>query len=335
MARSAALIYGGATLLNLGEQFLPRGPELSALPGLASLIVTVLLVVVGERLPFGALYLLGPIGTALIGVAIATTAGYSDGAVIYMWPVIWAAYHSRWRGTAFIVAWTAVVHGVALSTLPSRMAPIDRWVDVVAAVAVVAVVVRVLSAERERLVARVSAEARSDALTGLANRRGFDERFAIEAARAERDGAWLAVVSFDLDHFKGVNDRHGHEAGDRVLAWFGALLAQEVRAGDLAARVGGEELSVVLPRADAAEGERFALRIVELFRADGAASGRRGFGVPAGLSLSVSAGVAAERAPHDGQVLLEAADRALYEAKLGGRDRVAVARDDGTTALAA
>jgi diguanylate cyclase (GGDEF)-like protein len=179
-------------------------------------------------------------------------------------------------------------------------------------VAIVGAVVRGLAGRNERLVAAWKAEARVDALTGLLNRRGFEERLAVEVARAARDGASLAVVSFDLDRFKLINDEQGHAAGDRALIALAGAIRDHARGGDVTARWGGEEFVVVLPGAgvDAARG--FAERVREALPATGA-------------GVTVSAGVSAATAPLDPQALLHAADAALYEAKRAGRDRTVVA----------
>jgi diguanylate cyclase (GGDEF)-like protein len=231
---------------------------------------------------------------------------------MYMWPVLWMAAFYGWRETIGIVACIAVAHGIALATMPPGVGNLDRWVDVVVSVAVVGAVVRGLAARNERLVADLKAEARVDALTGLLNRRGFEERLAVEVARATRDGARVAVVTFDLDHFKRVNDEQGHEAGDRALTAVGAVIRDHVRGGDLAARWGGEEFVVVLPGADADAGHALAERV-------------RGAVAATGLGVTVSAGVGAGEAPFDPGALLASADAAMYAAKRAGRDRTVVA----------
>jgi diguanylate cyclase (GGDEF)-like protein len=328
MVLSAAAIYAGAALLGLGEGLLPGGEEgVSAVPGLVALLVCLGLAVIGKRLPTWSIFLLGPLGAALIGVAVATTTGYGDGAVLYMWPAIWAACFFGTRGTVFIVAWIGVVHAVALIVLPPGHASIDRWLDVEMAVLVVAVVVRVLAVRSERLLQRMAEEARVDPLTGLLNRRGFDERLHVEQSRSERDAAWLSAVRFDLDHFKRVNDEHGHDMGDRVLAWLGGTITEQIRGVDVAARVGGEEFVVVLPRADGHAARAFAERVRELVATPGRGTGRERYRVPADLALSISAGIGAATAPPDVDELLQDADRALYRAKAGGRNRVVVDGD--------
>jgi diguanylate cyclase (GGDEF)-like protein len=162
--------------------------------------------------------------------------------------------------------------------------------------------------------------AESDGLTGLANRRLFEDTLARELARARRSGAPFALILGDVDFFKKYNDRYGHVAGDDCLRKVAAAIALGVRRpGDLAARYGGEEFAVILPETSlegamaVAEAIRSAVADLRLAHADG----------PAGwvsLSLGVAAGLAAAE-PDSAWV--EAADRLLYEAKAGGRNRAA------------
>jgi diguanylate cyclase (GGDEF)-like protein len=157
-----------------------------------------------------------------------------------------------------------------------------------------------------------------DPLTGLYNRRYLDETMGRELPRARRLGATVGVIVLDIDHFKHLNDTHGHEAGDRVLERTGDVLRAATRKGDIACRFGGEEFAVVLPGATLqvarvrAEAIREAL---EAMRLD--VSGR-----PLG-PLTISAGVAA-MPPHeqDWSLTLRRADRALYAAKQSGRNKV-------------
>jgi len=258
---SAAAIYSGAAFVGIVESLIPGGEEFTVLPATGALLLSALTILVGSRVPRIALAALGPLGAALIGVAVASTTGYADSAVLYMWPAVWMAFFFGIWGTAFIVGWIGPVHGAVLLSLPSAESNIDRWIDVVVAVFVVAAVVRSLAARNERLVAKLEGEARVDPLTGLLNRRGLEERMKAELSRASRDGAPLAAVVLDLDHFKRINDEHGHEIGDRVLVWLGALLREQARGVDVAARVGGEEFVVLLPRADHDAGHIFAERV--------------------------------------------------------------------------
>jgi diguanylate cyclase (GGDEF)-like protein len=314
MANTAAAMYGGAVIVNLVEGAVPGGPELSLLPGFAALVAVGVLLAAGPRLPRPALFALGPIGAALIAYALATTPPTeTDGALLYVWPVLWVTYFFGRRGAIFIVAWVALVQAVAVLAMDHRV--FDRWMDVVVSVAVVAVVVHSLVQRNNRLVARLAAEARVDKLTGVLNRRGFEERAEVELERARREGAWLAAATFDIDYFKRVNDEWGHEVGDHVLERLGAVLRDESRGADVVARLGGEEFATLLPGADAAEAIGYAERVRDAFAAD------------AGLDLpraTVSAGVSAALAPSGIDELLQPADSALYAAKRAGRDRALV-----------
>ncbi|BDG03667.1 GGDEF domain-containing protein [Anaeromyxobacter oryzae] len=171
--------------------------------------------------------------------------------------------------------------------------------------------------DEERELASLAAVARRDALTGLANRRAFDEALAREVARARRAGTPLAAAILDVDHFKRVNDGHGHATGDRVLAEVAARARAVLRAGDLLARIGGEELAALLPGADLAGAAELAERIRRAVAGAPITAG------PAALQVTASLGCAV-LAPDDadGGALLARADARLYEAKRAGRDRV-------------
>jgi diguanylate cyclase (GGDEF)-like protein len=159
--------------------------------------------------------------------------------------------------------------------------------------------------------------ARRDALTGLPNRRALDEELAREAARAARAATPLSAVALDVDRFKLVNDAHGHAAGDAVLAAIAARAAAALRAGDVLARIGGEEFAALLPGADLDR----AVEVAERIR--GRVSAEPVEAAGCALSVTVSLGCAALAPGEDGRSLLARADAKLYEAKRAGRDRVA------------
>ena len=161
-----------------------------------------------------------------------------------------------------------------------------------------------------------------DGLTGIANRRSFDEKLGQEWMRARRDKTSLALLMLDVDHFKLFNDRYGHQAGDDCLRRVAECLAAiVVRPGDLVARYGGEEFVVVLPAIDqdgalmVAQRMRAAVRALALPHADSS------FGLVT-VSIGVACGLPQQGLSHD--VLVRAADTALYQAKHAGRDRVGV-----------
>lgn len=159
-----------------------------------------------------------------------------------------------------------------------------------------------------------------DALTGLLNRRGFDERLREEFARASRYGAPLCLVMIDIDNFKRINDRYGHAIGDVAIGHVARLLLKDHRISDILARYGGEEFVLLLPHTSL-DG---ALILADRMRALVADTPyRTGEGYD---HLTISLGLAAcEHGLRDPKELLEAADRALYHSKRNGRNRVSVA----------
>lgn len=158
-----------------------------------------------------------------------------------------------------------------------------------------------------------------DPLTGLLNRRELDRLLEEELARAARFRRSFSIVLVDIDHFKAVNDTHGHQAGDIVLMHVAALLASHARSTDRVARFGGEEFALVELETD----EAGALASAERVRAAMAGTPCAVPGVAGGLRVTLSAGVAVYPKHGDGmESLLRAADRALYEAKSLGRNLV-------------
>ncbi len=167
-----------------------------------------------------------------------------------------------------------------------------------------------------RHLADLALASRRDPLTGLPNRRAFEEDLAREAARAGRTAAPLAVVVLDVDRFKGVNDVHGHAAGDAVLRAVALRVASAIRAGDVLARIGGEEFGTLLPGADLTR----AAEAAERMRATLAGTPVEAAGHV--LAVTASFGCAALAAGEAPDALVARADARLYEAKRAGRDRV-------------
>ena len=161
-----------------------------------------------------------------------------------------------------------------------------------------------------------------DALTGINNRRNFDERLGVEMARARRHCIPCSLVMIDLDRFKVANDRHGHQAGDEILRHVAAILTEEKRAGDLVARYGGEELVAILTHTDAANARRWAERVRARIEAEPTLV--QGRAIPMTASFGVAAASPLGTTPAE---LIEAADRALYAAKNQGRNTIVVAGD--------
>ena len=159
-----------------------------------------------------------------------------------------------------------------------------------------------------------------DSHTGLHNRRYFHETLVREAARSQRYERPLALIVFDLDDFKDVNDRLGHLAGDAVLGQVGERLRGVVRSSDIACRVGGDEFGVVLPESNLQDAELLCERLKNQMTVRP---------IPQAGRLQISAGIAELRAQDDAVTLFERADDALYRAKEAGKGRVAIA----TTAI--
>lgn len=155
--------------------------------------------------------------------------------------------------------------------------------------------------------------AKQDPLTGLSNRRAFMAWFEVEFVRARTEGLDLRCVMLDIDHFKRINDTHGHAAGDDVIRRLAELLSTAVRNTDAVCRYGGEEFCIVLPRASKQAAGRVAERLCQKARSPGFAR----------VPLTVSFGVASIRSGAASVAeLLDAADQALYASKKSGRDRV-------------
>jgi diguanylate cyclase len=174
--------------------------------------------------------------------------------------------------------------------------------------------------ELRQNVARAQNEARTDPLTGAANRGAFDEELAHRCELAAAGGESFALVFADIDHFKQINDSYGHPVGDRVLTAFVEFLRARVRKGDLIARCGGEEFGVILPGATLRPALRKARKLIEeLARADWAVD------AATKLRFTASMGVAAWHDGDDAASLVERVDRALYRAKHEGRNRVSKA----------
>jgi diguanylate cyclase (GGDEF)-like protein len=157
-----------------------------------------------------------------------------------------------------------------------------------------------------------------DPLTGMFNRRGFAEATSRMIEREANAGRPATVLIFDLDHFKSINDRFGHPAGDEILKLFAAVVINTLRMSDLSGRIGGEEFAALLP-CSLEEGVIAAERVREAFANSGIVV------EDAPVDTTVSIGVAGGPAGTELEILLAAADTALYTAKRGGRNRVEAA----------
>ena len=236
-------------------------------------------------------------------------------------PVLWAAAHLRQAAVVLVTGAALWADCVVLLQLRTPAEAVPDLLFFGAVLVVPAVMLTRANGVRDRLVEALQEQATVDPLTGLVNRRSFDE--ALETSLKRPVGAGTALVLIDVDSFKTINDSHGHPVGDAVLVHLAQVLREQIRADDaLVSRLGGDELAVLLrsctPEVAArrAEDLLLAVRSTPLSLADGTL-----------LSLSISLGVAhvPERAG-DLTSLYHEADVALYEAKRGGRGRVGVSR---------
>ncbi|WP_308128091.1 GGDEF domain-containing protein [Modestobacter italicus] len=237
------------------------------------------------------------------------------------------AVRPRWTVLLVATTWTALTLALVVDPTPLRprlvaavavflaitslVASLAHWRR--AQLAVSALISRLWLEEEQRrtreLLVQLERLSLEDPLTGVANRRRWDADLAEACARARADGGRLAVALVDVDHFKQVNDRYGHAAGDAALREVATVLREHVREGDLVARLGGDELAVLLPGADA----QVAVRIAERMRARSLELRPEGFAEP-GVSLSIGIAAAGGGGAVPRELLAEA-DAQLYLAK--------------------
>jgi diguanylate cyclase (GGDEF)-like protein len=322
----ASALFGGGSLLTLVATAVPHSPEVDVAGAwvvmFCSAVVAAVYWLGRDSLPRWTLYLGVVLGTVMISAGIYINGERDGGAaalneVYYVWPVVFAAYYFPLRALVAELALVGACYAVALRIVdPGPIAP-TRWLIVVTMLVGVGILIGRLQARVEGLVTRLSDIARRDALTGLLNRRGFEERLEAELARATRAGRPVALILGDVDHFKTVNDELGHPAGDAALLRIAGVLEGIGRRSDTVARIGGEEFVFIVPDADA----ELAFELAERARL---ALERTFADEP--VPLTASFGTVAF--PADGTTaasLLETADRALYAAKRGGRNRSTLA----------
>ncbi|MEA2303823.1 MAG: hypothetical protein QOH43_1103 [Solirubrobacteraceae bacterium] len=283
-------------------------------------IVAVVSLVVGlgfavrRELPAPLLVLSPAFGVLAIAAAVAAARPLAGTAFFALWPMIAAACFLQRREVAATFALLAVSYAAVFPIWVHEAARILLVVSTLSAVGGMTVLVYALKERVARLVAGLEHAAATDPLTGVLNRGAFSR--AVGVHHRERSGPY-AVLALDLDEFKSINDRFGHDAGDLALQRFGTIAAAHTRPGDVLARVGGEEFALLLPDTDAHAAARVAERIraaVEWGTTD------------LESTVTVSVGLAHDplglRATHE---VLRDADRALYRAKAAGRNRVVAA----------
>lgn len=271
-----------------------------------------LLLGVGPRLKLRAPPLVGVVGVlaylasvALLRDGAPPTAGYGP---LVLLPVVWASLRGGRGALAASLVGVAAVYLVPTIVVGPPHYPVGGWragLLFVVVAAVCGLAVRRLVGQVEQLFARLGDLARTDALTGLPNRRAWQELLQREATLARRTGQPLTMAILDLDSFKPYNDRHGHLAGDRLLRSATAAWRTMLREADVLARWGGDEFVLLLPNCDTEQAEALLDRMRDVFP-----------------DAPFSAGIAESQGDRPGETLLAVADENLYRVK---RDR----RPDG------
>lgn len=322
MGQVAGLLYLVGTVTTVIALVFPHSPQADVtgfwVLAAAMAGVSYLLFALRGRLPRSAYPLAMALGSAIVSLAVYFNGERhggraADNEVLYLWIALYAGYFfTRAQMIGQLVVIAACYAATLLVISPGEVG-FTRWFITVGMVSVAACVVHVLSRRNDRLMGELFDAARTDMLTGLLNRQGFDERFERELARARRTGEPLALVLADIDSFKELNDRDGHPAGDAALRAVGARAREIIRHTDVVARIGGDELAAILPAADI----RVAFAIAERLR-NAVAEIQDVSSQP----LTMSFGVAAYP-EHGGtcEMLVLTADRALYRAKGLGRNR--------------
>ena len=289
--------------------------------------IALLLLVAYDRTPGWAFDVLLACGTVLIEWTMWAGGGSTSSyAMLFFWSAIWAFYFlPQWRAIVQLGLIVAAYGAMLALARDASSTAVIHWAVTNGALIVAGALIGIQRDHTRRVVRRLADDARRDTLTGLLNRRGFEELFETELERARRTNGQLSVIVADLDHFKALNDRFGHPAGDAALARVGQILQTAKRRIDVAARIGGEEFAVIVPSGDHHAAyilaERMRREVRQTFADDPSA-------------LTVSLGVAAfgvhGASP---EALVKNADQALYAAKRLGRDRTVVYSDDIAGAL--
>jgi diguanylate cyclase (GGDEF)-like protein len=320
MARAAFWFASVGALVAFLAVLLPHGSGMDEtqvlLAGLSSTALAAIAVIGFERLPLWAFQV-----AAIVGSGIATLAIHGSdsayGPLPYVWVTVYAFYFFTLPAALVQMAALGAMFGVELGLRDVDYTPLADWIATIGTLATVGVLVAIVRDRLTGLISNLSDAARSDPLTGLLNRRGFEEVFDVELDRARRTDSSLSVIVGDLDRFEDVNHRFGHAGGDDALRRVGERIVTAKRSWDSAARVGGEEFAIVAPETD----EHGAYTLAERLRIEI----EQTFDPPGSGQLTISFGIVTF--PVHGQTaaaLLQAADQALYAAKRLGRNRAVI-----------
>jgi diguanylate cyclase (GGDEF)-like protein len=301
MARWLGCLYGTAATLAVLSVIVPHGHDvdvpMAILTALGGYPLAAGLWLLGERVPRWMIHVMLLVGTGMISVGTHTAghgrvAGAASG--FYLWIAIYAGYFFPWRAVALHLGAVAVGYAIVLIVDHETAGP-ALLIGMTGTVAATAFVINSLAGRLRNLAA-------TDPLTGLPNRRGWEEALDRELARARRRNSPLCVAVLDLDRFKALNDEHGHSAGDRLLREAAATWLSLLRESDVLARYGGDEFGVILPDCYPNKADEIISRLC------GA--------TPTGSTCS--AGMAWADGEMTAAELIDCADRALYRAKAAG-----------------
>ncbi len=326
MWRTLGMLFFAGGTIGTVSLLLPHPPGFDSTALWSNIAIafaaSALAVVASGRLGLRSLHVALAAGTVVVTRAVYYSSDPSGFyAFFYVWIGLFVCFFFTRRAALLHIAWVGACYAWVLA-VGDVTGSVADWMMGVVTIAVGGLMLDVLARrerrltdgfeslarERADLMERLELVARTDELTGLTNRRAWEEAIVRELARADRDGSQLCVAIIDLDLFKQYNDEHGHQAGDRLLKSVAASWRETLRAGDVLARYGGEEFAVALPGCNLDDGAALVARLREA--------------IPDGQTCS--AGIALWDGAEDGETLLGRADAAMYAAKAAGRDRLTV-----------
>jgi diguanylate cyclase (GGDEF)-like protein len=316
------LVCAGATMtfvLGLTSSGYSNGhPAATLIPSAFAFLFGLACLIAGRATPRWLVSLMPAVAGTLILLSMWMTDTPIDGSeLLFVWCIFFAGYFLPTMAAAANTGYISVGYATVAIGKRGLSAGLPPVIYLTTTLVVACYLIIALRRRAAASLDQARAEARTDHLTGLLNRRGLGEVSEREVERAQRDGRPLSAWMVDLDHFKGLNDTLGHAAGDRALEGVAEVLRDQLRGIDVIARVGGEEFCVLLPNCTTAaaflRAEAVREAVAETFRARG-------------LPVTVSIGVATWTSGDlDGSTLTAAADQALYAAKSGGRNQTQVA----------
>jgi diguanylate cyclase (GGDEF)-like protein len=265
-------------------------------------------------------HLLGAVvalGTALITLATYEAGGgtgTADNQMLYVWICLFSFYFFSVPHAVGQLALVGGAYATLLASSPASDEALSRWIVTMSTLAVAGLIVARLRSSVANMVGELTERAHVDSLTGALNRRGLEERAALELARARREATPVSMLAIDIDHFKSLNDGYGHSTGDDVLRFVAASVTRVTRAVDAVARLGGDEFVVILPGATVDDAAVIAGRL-----RDAVLGGSNGAIPPVTLSIGVASAQASSTTLEG---VWHAADLAMYEAKRAGGNGV-------------